>query len=63
MKKRKKTCPKIITQILICFNEMWRLNINEIILRTSFCSYARPAQPCPNRTRLHGPCIAEIAGD
>ena len=30
---------------------------------TSFCSYARPAQPGPNRTRLCGPCIAVIAGD
>ena len=30
---------------------------------TSFCSYARPAQPGPNRTRLCGPCIAAIAGD
>ena len=31
--------------------------------RTSFCSYARSAQPGPNRTRLCGPCIAAIAGD
>ena len=30
---------------------------------TSFYSYARPAQPGPNRTRLCGPCIAAIAGD
>ena len=30
---------------------------------TSFCSYARPAQPCPNRTRLCGPCIAAVVGD
>ena len=30
---------------------------------TSFCSYARPAQPGPNRTRLCGPCIAAIAAD
>ena len=30
---------------------------------TSFCSYARPAQPGPNRTRLCWPCIAAIAGD
>ena len=28
---------------------------------TSFCSYARPAQPGPNRTRLCGPCIVAIA--
>ena len=26
------------------------------------CSYARPAQPGPNRTRLCWPCIAAIAG-
>ena len=26
------------------------------------CSYVRPAQPGPNRTRLCGPCIAAIAG-
>ena len=32
-------------------------------LLTSFCSYARPAQPGPDRTRLCGPCIAAIAGD
>ena len=32
-------------------------------LKNSFCSYARPAQPGPNRTRLCGPCIAAIAGD
>ena len=30
---------------------------------TSFCSYARPAQPGPNWTRLCGPCLAAIAGD
>ena len=35
----------------------------EISSQTSFCSYARPAQPGPNRTRLCGPCIAAIAGD
>ena len=28
----------------------------------SYCSYARPAQPGPNRTRLCGPCIAAKAG-
>ena len=32
-------------------------------VKTSYCSYARPAQPGPNRTRLCGPCIAAIAGD
>ena len=31
-------------------------------LITSYCSYARPAQPGLNRTRLCGPCIAAIAG-
>ena len=31
-------------------------------LITSYCSYARPAQPGPIRTRLCGPCIAAIAG-
>ena len=31
--------------------------------RTSYCSYARPAQPGQIRTRLCGPCIAAIAGD
>ena len=35
----------------------------ESLTKTSFCSYARPAQPGPNRTRLCGPCIAAIAGD
>ena len=30
---------------------------------TSFCSYARPAQPGPNRTKLCGPYIAAKAGD
>ena len=30
---------------------------------TSYYSYARPAQPGPNRTRLCCPCIAAIAGD
>ena len=28
---------------------------------TSYYSYAQPAQPGPNRTRLCGPCIAAIA--
>ena len=31
--------------------------------RTSYYSYARPAQPGPNRTRLCGPCIAAVADD
>ena len=31
-------------------------------LITSCCSYARPAQPGPIRTRLCGPCIAALAG-
>ena len=31
-------------------------------LITSYCSYARSAQPGPNRTRLCGPCIAAKAG-
>ena len=31
-------------------------------LITSYCSYARPAQPGPIQTRLCGPCIAVIAG-
>ena len=30
---------------------------------TSYYSYARPAQPGLNQTRLCGPCIAAIAGD
>ena len=34
-----------------------------IIIITSYCSYARPAQPGPIRTRLCGPCIAAMAGD
>ena len=29
---------------------------------TGYCSYARPAQPGPTRTRLCGPCIAVIVG-
>ena len=37
--------------------------MSRLCLLTSFCSYARPAQPGPNRTRLCGPCIAAIAGD
>ena len=31
-------------------------------LTTSYCSYERPAQPGPIRTRLRGPCIAVVAG-
>ena len=31
--------------------------------KTSYYSYARPAQPGPIRIRLYGPCIAAIAGD
>ena len=30
---------------------------------TSYYSYARPAQPGQNWTRLCGPCMAAIAGD
>ena len=29
---------------------------------TSYCSYVRPAQPGPIRTRLFGSCIAAVAG-
>ena len=36
--------------------------ITEISLITGYCSYARPAQPGPIRTRLCGPCIAAIDG-
>ena len=45
--------------------DIWSLELRwiEINVQTSFCSYARPAQPGPNRTRLCGPCIATIAGD
>ena len=35
----------------------------EMELRTSYCSFARPAQPGPNWTRLCGPYIAAISGD
>ena len=35
---------------------------NRAELITSYCSYARSAQPGPNRTRLCGPCIAAKAG-
>ena len=31
-------------------------------LITSYCSYVRPAQPGPIRTRLCGPCIAAVTG-
>ena len=31
-------------------------------LIASYCSYVRPAQPGPIRTRLCGPCIAAVAG-
>ena len=33
------------------------------MMLASYYSYARPAQPGPNRARLCGPCIAAIAGD
>ena len=36
--------------------------ITESDLITSYCSYARPAQPGPILTMLCGPCIAVIAG-
>ena len=36
--------------------------ITEVELITSYCSYARSAQPGPIRTRLCGPCIAAKAG-
>ena len=39
------------------------LNKLEILEETSYYSYARPAQPGPNRTRLCGSCIAAISGD
>ena len=35
---------------------------NQTDLITSYCSYARPEQPGPNRIRLCGPCIAALAG-
>ena len=35
----------------------------EMKKKNSYYSYARPAQPGPNRTRLCGPCTAAIAGD
>ena len=38
-------------------------NLSAFSYKTSFCSYARPAQSGPNRTRLCGPCIAAITGD
>ena len=49
------------------FTEKYRNKFNYRIRRkadqiTSYCSYARPAQPGPNRTRLCGPCIAALAG-
>ena len=37
--------------------------LHRFMKTTSFCSYARPAQPGPNRTRLWEPCIAAVAGD
>ena len=43
----------------ICSLERLRLILN----KTSYYSFARPAQPGPNRTWLCGPCIAAIAGD
>ena len=36
---------------------------NKYLNETSYYSYARPAHPGPNRTRVCGPCIAAIAGD
>ena len=44
--------------------QSWQTTPNEpkADLITSYCSYARPAQPGPIRTRLCGPCIAVIAG-
>ena len=37
--------------------------LHRFMKTTSFCSYAWPAQPGPNRTRLCEPCIAAIAGN
>ena len=37
-------------------------SITESDLIARYCSYARPAQPGPIRTRLCGPCIAASAG-
>ena len=37
-------------------------NRTKVELITIYCSYARPAQPCPIRARLCGPCIAANAG-
>ena len=39
-----------------------KLNWTKAELITSYCSYARSAQPGPIRTRLCGPCIAAKAG-
>ena len=37
-------------------------NRTKVDLITRYCSYARPAQPGPIRTRLCWPCIAVIVG-
>ena len=36
--------------------------ITKADLITSYCSFVRPAQPGPIRTRLCRPCIAAVAG-
>ena len=45
-------------------NEIHSLILTIVIsIITSYYSYARPAQPGSNRTRLCGLCIAAITGD
>ena len=52
-----------MTEILLKSTENRKSTVYLYKPETSFCSYARPAQPGSNRTRLCGPCIAAIAGD
>ena len=58
-KRREIVVIAIMTFLFFFFNLSYGLSFR---LETSFCSYARPAQPGPNRTRLCGPYIAAIAG-
>ena len=57
-------------KIKVAFTQISHLENNPILwlckrfyAQTCYCSYARPTQPGPIRTRLCGPCIAAIAGD
>ena len=52
----------VATRVVHLPKQVYLPNWTKEDLITSYCSYARPAQPGPIRTRLCGPCIAVIAG-